>query len=90
MTETTKQFLNLILEEDRKDIYTEVSGEVFFQNLKLEESIDAQGATKIISKTSGLIWVLYGNRHVLQSSSKLDIKVKIPVLFCNVINFKPV
>ena len=29
-----KKDANLILEEDRKDIYTEVSGEVFFQNLK--------------------------------------------------------
>jgi DNA-directed RNA polymerase subunit beta' len=41
-----KKDANLILEEDRKDIYTEVSGEVFFQNLKIKESIDAQGATK--------------------------------------------
>ena len=70
-----KKDANLILEEDRKDIYTEVSGEVFFQNLKLEESIDAQGATKIISKTSGLIWVLYGDRCILNNSSNLDIGI---------------
>ena len=70
-----KKEANLILEEDRRDIYTEVSGEVYLQNIKLEESIDAQGATKRISKTSGLIWVLYGNRSTLQNSSKLDIKV---------------
>ena len=70
-----KKDANLILEEDRRDIYTEVSGEVFLQNVKVEESIDSQGATKKISKTAGLIWVLYGDRHVLQSSSKLDIKI---------------
>lgn len=70
-----KKDANLILEEDRRDIYTEVSGEVFLQNLKIEESIDTQGATKKISKTEGLIWVLYGDRYVLQSSSKLDIKI---------------
>ena len=70
-----KKEANLILEEDRRDIYTEVSGEVFFQNLKLEESLDGQGAKKTISKTSGLIWVLYGNRYLLANSSKLDVKV---------------
>ncbi len=70
-----KKDANLILEEDRRDIYTEISGEVFLQNIKIEESIDSQGATKKISKTDGLIWVLYGDRHVLQSSSMLDIKV---------------
>ena len=70
-----KKEANLILEEDKRDIFTEVSGEVFFQNLKLEESFDAQGAAKIISKTSGLIWVLYGDRFILPSASKLDVKI---------------
>ena len=70
-----KKEANLILEEDRRDIYTGVSGEVFLQNLRLEESVDTQGATKKISKTTGLIWVLYGNRYILPSSSKLDIKI---------------
>jgi DNA-directed RNA polymerase subunit beta' len=70
-----KKEANLILEEDKRDIYTGVSGEVFFQNLRLEESADGQGATKIISKTSGLIWVLYGDRYTLNSSSKLEIKI---------------
>jgi DNA-directed RNA polymerase subunit beta' len=70
-----KKDANLILEEDRKDIYTDVSGEVFLQNVKVEESIDAQGATKTISKTAGLIWVLHGDRYVLNSSAKLDVQV---------------
>lgn len=70
-----KKDANLILEEDRKDIYTEVSGEVFLQNIKLEESIDGQGATKTTSKTTGLIWVLYGDRYILNSSSQVDIKI---------------
>ena len=70
-----KKDANLILEEGRRDIYTEVSGEVFLQNIKIEESIDSQGATKKISKTDGLIWVLYGDRHVLQNSSMLEVKV---------------
>ncbi len=66
---------NLILEEDRRNIYTEVSGEIFLQNVKLDESRDGEGATKKISKTAGLIWVLYGDRYVLQGSPKLDVKI---------------
>jgi DNA-directed RNA polymerase subunit beta' len=68
---------NLILEEDRRDIYTHVSGEVFLQNIKLkeEESSDDENTIKKISKTSGLIWVLYGDRYVLQEASKLSIQV---------------
>jgi DNA-directed RNA polymerase subunit beta' len=63
------------LEEDRKDISTEISGEVFLQNIKLENTIDGQGAVKAISKTSGLIWVLCGDRYVLNNQAKIDIKI---------------
>ena len=69
-----KKEANLILEEDRRDIYTEVSGEVFLQNIELEESIDGEGATKKISKNTGLVWVLYGDKYILPGFSKLDIK----------------
>ena len=51
-----KKDANLILEEDRKDIYTEVAGEVFLQNIDLEESIDGEGATKKISKNAAPIF----------------------------------
>ena len=60
-----KKDANLVLEEDREDIYTEVSGEVFLQNVNLEESVDGEGATKKISKNTGLIWV-HGNKYTLQ------------------------
>ena len=70
-----KKDANLILEEDRRDIYTKASGEVFLQNVKVEESIDSQGATKKIAKTAGLIWVLYGDRYLLQGSAKLNVEV---------------
>ena len=70
-----KKDTNLILEEDRKDISTEISGEVFLQNIKLENSIDGQGAIKTISKTSGLIWVLCGDRYILNNQAKVDIKI---------------
>ena len=70
-----KKEANLILEEDRRDIYTEVSGEVYLQNVKLEESIDGEGATKKISKSTGLVWVLYGDKYILQGSAKLDVQL---------------
>jgi DNA-directed RNA polymerase subunit beta' len=70
-----KKDANLVLEEERKNIYTEVSGEIFLQNIKVQESIDGDGALKKISKTKGLIWVLYGKRYVLQNSARLNINL---------------
>ena len=70
-----KKDTNLLLEEDRRDISSEISGEIFLQNLKLEESIDGQGAIQKVSKTEGLVWVLCGDRYLLPNSSKLDVKV---------------
>jgi DNA-directed RNA polymerase subunit beta' len=70
-----KKEANLLLEEERSDIFTALSGEVFFQNLKIEENKDGGNATKQISKTTGLIWVLSGNKVVLPNSATLSIKV---------------
>jgi len=69
-----KKDANLILEEERSDIFTEQSGEVFFQNIKVEESVDGNEAVKKISKTTGLVWVLNGIRWVFPGSSKLSIQ----------------
>ena len=69
-----KKDANFILEEDRRDIYTEVSGEVFLQNVKIKKVLIAQGAIKKISKTAGLIWVFMGNVILLQNSSSLECK----------------
>jgi len=43
---------NLILEEDRRDIFTHVSGEIFLQNIKLkeEESNDGETTTKKLAE----------------------------------------
>ena len=70
-----KKDANLILEEDRRDIYTDVSGEIFLQNLDIEKRVDGQGAIKLVSKTEGLIWVLLGSRYLLNNSSRLEIKI---------------
>ena len=70
-----KKDANLVLEEDRKNIYTEVSGEVFLQNINVKENIDGGGAIKKISKSSGLLWVLAGERYPLQGFSNLSVKI---------------
>jgi len=70
-----KKDANLILEEERSDIFTEVSGEIFLQNIRVQETVEGDNATKKISKTTGLIWVLQGNRFVLPSSAKLSVRV---------------
>jgi len=66
-----KKDASLILEEDRKDIYTEVSGEAFLQNIRVKEIADGDGAAKKISKTNGLLWVLDGRRYILPATSRL-------------------
>ena len=70
-----KKDANLILEEERSDIFAEQAGEVFLQNIKIAETLDGDNATKKISKTTGLIWVLDGNRYLLPSSSNLCINL---------------
>jgi DNA-directed RNA polymerase subunit beta' len=70
-----KKEANLILEEDKKDIYTEVSGEVYFRNVEVGKISDRQGTIINVSKKTGLIWILYGERFSLPRSTKLKIKL---------------
>ena len=70
-----KKDANLVLEEDSKTVYTNVSGEVFFQDLKIEENIDKQGSLVRKNQKAGLIWVLQGERYFLPRASKLIGKV---------------
>ena len=70
-----KKEANLILEKDTRDIYTEVSGEVFLQNLQTKETIDSTGSTKNISNTAGLLWVLYGERYILPEAASLNVEL---------------
>ena len=51
-----KKDANLVLEEDRKNIYTEVSGEVFLQNINVKESIEIQKKSAKILKGRIKIW----------------------------------
>ena len=70
-----KKDANLILEEDSKHVYTQVSGETFFQNIEVDNFLDKQGSLNTISRKSGLIWVLYGERYSLPRLSSLKVSV---------------
>merc|ERR1712070_92878 len=70
-----KKDANLVLEEDRKDIYTEVSGEAVFRNIEITKNIDKQGTLLNVTKKTGLIWVLFGERYSLPRSTKLLVKL---------------
>ena len=66
-----KKETNLILEEDSKTVYTNVAGEVFFQDIDVEEKLDKQGSLIRKNLNTGLIWVLHGERYSLPRSSEL-------------------
>ena len=70
-----KKEASVLFEEDRKDVYTDISGEVHFKNLKVEENIDKQGSVTKVNKKAGLIWILYGERYALAPSVELKMKV---------------
>lgn len=70
-----KKEANLILEEWKRGVFTENSGEVFLHKVKIERSIDGDGAVKKVCMNSGLIWVLYGERYVLKELIKPKIKL---------------
>ena len=70
-----KKDANLILEEDSKHVYTQLSGETFFQNLEINTIVDKQGSVNQISKNSGLIWILHGERYSLPTSAIMQTRV---------------
>jgi DNA-directed RNA polymerase subunit beta' len=70
-----KKDANLILEEDSKHVYTQVSGETFFQNVEIDNVLDKQGSLNAISRQAGLIWVLHGERYSLPKLSMLKVSL---------------
>ena len=68
-----KKDANLILEEDSRHVYTQVSGETFFQNVDSKTIVDKQGTLNKVSAKAGLIWVLNGERYSLPKFSALKV-----------------
>lgn len=65
---------NLILEADKKDIFTSVSGETFLQSIKIQESVDSEGAITKTSRSNGFLWILYGKPLLLPANANLLVK----------------
>ena len=70
-----KKDANLVLEEDSKTVYTNISGEVFFQDIEIEEILDKQGSLIQKNKNTGLIWILCGERYSLPRLSTVIGKI---------------
>lgn len=85
-----KKDTNLILEEDTRNIYTDISGEIFFQNVSISKVLDKKGSLNNITKKSGLIWVLYGERYSLPTLSKLKIGIGENFYYNNVLATHPI
>lgn len=52
---------NLITERVTKDLSSNISGEVYFSDLLVEEKIDRQGNITLTTSHGGLIWILAGD-----------------------------
>ena len=77
---------NLIVEKDQKDIYSEKSGELFFQDVETQVYQDKQSDNSfIINNTSGLIWVLEAKLYLLPSFVVLQAKTGELLSKCNVL-----
>ena len=74
-----KKEASVLFEEDRKDVYTDISGEVF-KNLRLKKILSKQGSVTKVNKKAGLIWILYGERYALAPSVELKMKVEQKIL----------
>jgi DNA-directed RNA polymerase subunit beta' len=70
-----KKETNLILEQGSKNIYTEVSGEIFFQNIDIAQTFDKQGSITEIAKKAGIVWVLNGENASLPKTSLVNIEI---------------
>ena len=80
-----KKDTNLILEEDNKHIYTQISGETFFQNVEIDNIIDKQGSINQVSKKAGLIWVLNGERYSLPKPAIIERQIGLKISPKNVL-----
>ena len=65
---------NLITERATKDLTSEISGEVYFSNLNIEEKIDRQGNITTTTSKGGLIWILAGEVYNLPVTANIKVQ----------------
>lgn len=70
-----KKSADLLLEEDSKQVYSEISGETFFQNVDIQKIKNKKGLVNSITTKPGLVWVLNAARYLLPKSSELKVNL---------------
>ena len=63
-----------LTEKATKDITTDISGEVVFEDFKADEKKDRQGNVSRTTNKQGIIWVLGGDVYTLPGGSKVLVK----------------
>lgn len=63
-----------LTEKATKDITTDISGEIVFQDFKADEKKDRQGTVSLTSNKQGVVWVLGGDVYTLPGGSKVLVK----------------
>jgi DNA-directed RNA polymerase subunit beta' len=64
---------NLITERLTKDLSTDISGEVYFSDLSIEEKIDRQGNITLTASHGGLIWILSGDVYTIPANAQIHV-----------------
>lgn len=62
---------NIITERATKDLSSEISGQVYFADLSMEEKMDRQGNKTVTTSQGGLLWILEGNVYTIPSSAEI-------------------
>ena len=65
---------NLITERATKDLVTNISGEVYFSDLLVEEKIDRQGNITLTTSQGGLIWLLAGDVYTIPTTAEICVE----------------
>ncbi len=63
-----------LTEKATKDITTDISGEVVFEDFKADEKKDRQGNVSRTTNKQGIVWVLGGDVYTLPGGSKVLVK----------------
>ena len=63
-----------LTEKATKDITTDISGEIVFEDFKADEKKDRQGNVSRTTNKQGIIWVLGGDVYTLPGGSKVQVK----------------
>jgi DNA-directed RNA polymerase subunit beta' len=62
---------NIITERATKDLSTEISGQVYFADLSMEEKVDRQGNKTATTSQGGLLWILEGDVYTIPASADI-------------------